>query len=481
MKTLRTVSPALIIVLLLSMLLAACGGAPPAATAPTAAPVAEPTAAPAAESTAAPAADATTTAPAPSADVVTVTWWGWNPGPAAPNAQPGDPPLLVQQFNEANPNIKVEYTNYPYADYLNALKLAMVSGEGPDIVGVQAGAMLKEYDEFLLDLAPFATETWGADYASQFYDLGLSQVTQPSGKLSGFPMMNSAAGYIWYNKTLFDQLSLQPPTTYADWQSVCEALESNGTQCFAHGAKDAWINYDMFIALAADYAPGKLYQAEAGEIAWTDPDLIAAMDAWRTLFEDRIISEGALAQAQYPDAWDAYQSGKAGMVLLGMWNDYVMNTGPYEQIKAQFGLAEDIEYLPARLPDFNGDGKAPALFGGPDVVLAVNNNSQNQQAALEFVRWALSADGGQPYLAQNLNPPAIKGLPLDDSDVRSELQKESLKQQLVDLESAAGARELLYPEIKTALADALQNVAIGSQTPEEALAAVEAASQTVQR
>jgi hypothetical protein len=51
----------------------------------------------------------------------------------------------------------------------------------------------------------------------------------------------------------------------------------------------------------------------------------------------------------------------------------------------------------------------------------------------------------------------------------------------VDLENAVGKREFVYPELKTALGDALQNVASSTQTAQQALESVEQVSQTIQR
>jgi ABC-type glycerol-3-phosphate transport system substrate-binding protein len=149
--------------------------------------------------------------------------------------------------------------------------------------------------------------------------------------------------------------------------------------------------------------------------------------------------------------------------------------------RTQLGVTEDYEVLPIPFPDVNGDGKPGQLFGGPDVVLAMNANSKNKDAAWEFIKWVSSKEGGQQILAQNVSIPAMKGLTLNDSDISTEAQKENLKQQLTDLENAIGKREFVYPELKTALGDALQNVATGTQTPQQALEAVEQVSKSIQR
>lgn len=467
------------------LMLAACGSPASPATdssgaAATNAPANAPTAAPASDAaTNAPAAQPSA-APAASGNATKITFWSWNGGPGVPGAAQGDPPQLVVEFNKTHPDIQVDWKFYQYTDYLNALKLAIASGEGPDLFGLQAGALVKEYNEFTEDLTPLAAKDLGANWQDQFYELGFGGVKQGD-KLPGLPIFNSAAGYLWYNKTLFDKNGLKPPTTMDEWVNVCKTLNAKGTTCFVQGAKDAWVNFDMFIALANDIAPGKIYDAEAGKVAWTDPDLVKAMDMWGQMFKNGIMQNGALGISQYPDANEIWDKGQAGMILFGMWNDSVMTKSGMSTMQKQLGFTENYEFLPIPFPDVNGDGKPGRLFGGPDVVLAMNASSKNKDAAWQFIKWAVSKEGGQKIMADNTNVPAIKGLTLNDSDIITDAQKTNLKQQLTDLENAVGKREFLYPELKTALGDALQNVASGSQTPQQALEAVEQVSKTIQR
>ena len=150
-------------------------------------------------------------------------------------------------------------------------------------------------------------------------------------------------------------------------------------------------------------------------------------------------------------------------------------------MKTQFGISDTYEFLPVLFPDVNGDGKPGQLFGGPDVVLAMSASSKQKDATWEFIKWVLAKDGGQQIMVDNVSIPAMKGLTLNDSDISTDAQKANLKQQLVDLENAVGKREFTYPELKTALGDALQNVATGTQTSQQALEAVEQVSQGIQR
>lgn len=132
-----------------------------------------------------------------------VTWASWNP-------LPDIGATLIKEFHESHPNIRVEYSNQEYNDYIQSLKLDMAARKGADVFGVQAGAMLLEYDQFTQDLTQYAQKAWGSDWQDRFYDTGLGQLRE-DGKTPAIPAFNSAAGYIWYNKTLFDRYDVQPP------------------------------------------------------------------------------------------------------------------------------------------------------------------------------------------------------------------------------------------------------------------------------
>lgn len=402
----------------------------------------------------------------------TVTWWSWNPDEAIATQ-------YVEAFEASHEDVNIEYRKFDYTDYLQTLRLDLVSGGGPDVLGLQAGVMINEYQPFLEDLTPYVTQALGENWRDNFYDLGTAQL-ETDEKISALPWFLSAAGYLWYNKTVFDQYGIEAPTTFEEWKTVSDTLRENDVQPFVHGAKDDWVNFDMFIALANQVAPEKIYQAEAGELPWTDPDLVSAMNLWSQLFTDGVIPTDALGVAEYPDAYDAWVQGKAGMIFLGNWNNNVMSETVFEQMQGRIGFETKKEFLPVLLPDMTGDDQPGRLFGGPDVALAMNNQSTNKEAAWTFLNWMVSEEA-QTIMASNLQFPAIKSVGFGDVSVLFPSQTEALAAQPEQMENSIGKREFLYPELKTALGDALQNVASGSSTPEEALATVERVSGSIER
>jgi raffinose/stachyose/melibiose transport system substrate-binding protein len=409
--------------------------------------------------------------PTASSGVTTVNWWSWNPGPPLSTQ-------FVDAFNKSHPHIKLVFKNQQYDDYINTLKLAMASGTGPDIFGSQAGAMQREYAQFMEDLTPYAQKTWGGNWQDRFYSFGLSQLATGSTTRS-LPFYLSAAGTLWYNKSIFDKYGLQPPKTFDEWVSVSQALQSKGVTPFVQGAKDAWVNYDMYIALSNAIAPGKIYNAIAGKTSWTDSDLVKAMSTWQQMFHNGIIQKGALGLPEYPDANNQFTQGKAAMILLGTWNDSAMTKTGQASAQSTLGVKDKFQFLPLAFPTLNG--QSTKLFGGPDVALAMNKDSKVKDAAWQVLSWLTSQDA-QVIHSKAVEQPSIKGLSIDDSDVISDAQKSALKAQGQDLNTnIIGPREIPYPELKTALADALQNVASGTQSPQQAMAAIDKASQSIQR
>jgi raffinose/stachyose/melibiose transport system substrate-binding protein len=391
-----------------------------------------------------------------------------------------DAQALIADFNKQQPNIKIDYKFFQYTDYVNALKLEMLSGSGPDIFFGQSGGFLKQYQEFTENLQPYATKTWGADWEKKFYPIGLSEIKE-TGKIAGLPWMLLGAGYVWYNNTIFQKYNLTPPKTYAEFVKVAQTLKSNGVTPFVQGAKDNWINFDTYMAIANQIAPGKIYEAEVGKVAWTDPDLVSAMDQWKKLFDDGIMQAGALGIQQYPDANDLFVKGQAAMIIQGTWANANMTKTTLATNKKTYGITQDFEFLPFLFPDVNNDGQPATLTAGPDSIMLMNSNSKEKDAVWVFMQYLLSDAVQLNSHAKKGVIPAIQGIPLNPSDMSTEAQKAVLQTELKDFNAAKGKREFAYPETQAALGTALQNVASGQTASKDALAEVEKASQKIKR
>ncbi|QIG39377.1 carbohydrate ABC transporter substrate-binding protein [Microbacterium sp. 4R-513] len=401
---------------------------------------------------------------------VTLTWWSWDIA---------DPKAVASQYEEAHPNVTIEVSQPQYNDYLTTLRPALTSGEGPDVFQVAPGTLLANYGPLADDLAPLAESAWGADWRDNYSEVAVSQLSDGD-KVVALPNYMSGAGLMYYNASLVEELGIEIPTTVSEFVDACSTVTAAGYDCLAHGAKDAWVNTDVFQALAISADGDALQAAIAGEGEWTDPALVKAMTAWQRLFTDGVIPSGASALSEYPDANTNWLSNKAVFIALGTWNT------PYTQIASgvesqQEAVTTPIDgvFLSAPFPAV--DGNEPAgLFGGVANGWALNSASASKDAAFEFISW-LSGKDGQQYLADNAIFPAYLGLSIDTSDVVDPRQLDDIANQQTLLSEITYPREIPYPDLATAIGQALSEVAAGTATPAAALETLQAASESIAR
>lgn len=400
-----------------------------------------------------------------------VTWWGWN----AFNSD-----QVIADFEKANPGVTVEFKLYSYDDYVTALRTGLTSNDGPDVFQLQPGDLVTSFGGLAVPLEDHLAETAGADWAARVNAQGLVQL-QLDGAQVALPAYMSAAGFIYYNATILDDLGVSVPTNFDEWKAACATIEQAGYDCLAHGAKDAWVNTDVYLSLINSIAPGAVYDAIEGRTAWTGPEFVQAMQSWQDLFTSGIIRSGATAMAEYPDAFSAFLEKKAVFIALGTWNTPGTMTSAGIAV-SQETVTETIDsvYLSAPFPAPLAGDAPTGPFGGPDNGWAVSARSDSPEAALAFVEF-LSLGDGQAIQAAGGNIPGVIDVPVATDDVVDARQVADIERQQADLTKLVGARQIPYSDLGAALGEALSAVAAGTLSPADAMQQIESVSSSISR
>lgn len=402
---------------------------------------------------------------------VTITWWGWNAV---------DADATIAAFEAENPGINVEFTAYSNADYLNNLRAALTSNNGPDVLQLAPGGVLANYGSLVEDLGPYAEKEWGVDWADAYNSQGLEQL-QFEGAQVAMPSYMSAAGIIYYNADILEETGAAVPSDIEEWKESCATLSAAGYDCLAHGAMDAWINLDVYLSLINSLAPGAVYDAIEGESDWTGPEFLQAMEAWESMFTDGIIPAGATAVAEYPDAFSAFLEKKAAFIALGTWNTPGTMTSQGIAVSQEtVSTPIDSVFLSAPFPGAAAGVAPTAAFGGPDNGWALSARSDNKDEAWAFLAW-LAGEPGQTDQAIAGNIPALLELPVSTDDVIDPRQVADIERQQEALSDLVGYRQIPYPDLEAALGQALSAVAAGTESPADALASVQAVSAALSR
>lgn len=382
-------------------------------------------------------------------------------------------------FEEEHPDIKIDYTYMPYTDHVEKLKVDISAGDAADVFGVQTGAMYNEFRDFEEDLTPYMTEAYGEDWESNFNEYAMSLLKAGDDKYYGLPLGLSYAGYVWADMSYFVKYGLELPTNYEELKAVCQTFRDNGEYPLVIGAKDSWINIDMWMNIAGDINAEKLYSALEGETPFTDEDLVKSFEIWQNCFKDGIFQDGALGVGMYTDSTDMFQKeGSVPMITNGSWA-----LGAYLDVDDQSQTVYNSEGADHEmfLLDWNGDGQIAHTQEAIDVALSINNQSEVKEAAWTFVDWMM--DKGADFLinghlqyvpARNDMELNVEGLS-EDGMANLEYAVEQGK------DNVGGYREMAYAELKEVIINELAELALDSITPEDAAAIIEEASQVQER
>jgi len=245
---------------------------------------------------------APTTAPSSGgAAPVTVTIW-------SPENRPDDATAhnwLIQQFEAANPGIKVELTTTSWDDHFTKIDAARAAGNLPDIIYTwqpNTGALMDK--GALADI----TDVWTALGPDNF-PAGERQVLSKDGKMYAIPFI----GYphaLWYRKDWFTQAGLQAPKTWDDIIAAAKALTNKdraGICLFAKGL-DAYYVTDMMLAAGAQAFD------DLGNITINSPATIKVLDFIKTINDQKLTPAGWTAM-NMDDAKLPFIAGKCAMKI----------------------------------------------------------------------------------------------------------------------------------------------------------------------
>lgn len=400
-----------------------------------------------------------------------VNWWGFTP-------DLGVGEDYIALFNEEYPDIKVNYKFVPISQYDAALRPALASSSGPDVYNVAPGGGIASVTAFggsAIDMTPVLEDALGDDFADKIAENGVTGLTTKDGKLAGLPVGSTFGGTVWINQDIFDKYSLTAPTTLDEWVKVCDTLRSNGVQCLAQGAGQVAFNQDTLQSISDSIEPGMWSKASKGEVEWSDPVFVEALEIWKKMFDDEIMVPGALGLQQYPDANNLFQSQQAAMVMMGTWYmQYSTVAGMTAAISAA-GVGSPVPFTAVSIPfpDVSGNGNEASLYGDPDYGLAVNSRSKVTAAATTFATWLTTTTTGQQAVANALNTiPSLKGVEPDWDTVElvnPDVQRPSLQALIAQTSSITEPRlSLVSADLQQAVGVASTTVAAGDATPEEA-------------
>ncbi len=401
----------------------------------------------------------------------TITFQTWNPADGGP-----DSPIykIIAAFEKENPDIHVEYKFVVSDTYQEHMRVELIGENGPDIYGISSGAAFDAFRLFEEDIAPFCIRAWGENWKDKFFDSCLERVSTADGKVYGLPLGQTYAGYMWADVNMLKSYGLKVPTSYKEMQETCRVLRENGQYPLAIGAKDSWMNLDLWMSIAADIDRVALYDAIEGKASFESEPITESFRIWQDCFYNGVFQDKAIKMPIYDTVNDLFQrDGSIPMFVNGSWAMNMYTVGD-EKTRAVFD-AEGADH-DAFLIDWNDDGKVAPVTANVDVILCLNPESSQKEAAFRFMAYLVN-EGQELLVNQYLEYMPSRA----DMELNVEGLSEDGKKNLAYIiengkTNVAGTRGIKYEDISLAVCDALEKLALGKITPEEAAAAVQKVS-----
>ena len=304
------------------------------------------------------------------ADQKPVTFWYES---ASPENQDNLKNLLVDPFNAAHPEdlLSIDFRG---SDLDKQLRVAMLSGTGPDVVftaGPSYVAAMAQAGQ-LLPLDDYAKKYgWNDNLLPLFLDLG-----KYNGKLYALAKTYETLG-LFYNKTLFDTNGWKAPTTIAEFEALADEMKAKGLTPFGAGNAD-WRpanEHYVSIILNSVAGPENVYKALTGAIPWTDPAFVAAIDKLAEWWDKGYFGDNYFSLT-LEQAFAQVATGQAGMAPTGTWN-FTNIPSYFPQNNAEPGFVG--------FPSTKGDPIYPLGIGSTLSINAKSDNADGAAAVLDYI------------------------------------------------------------------------------------------------
>ncbi|MFD1151253.1 ABC transporter substrate-binding protein [Saccharothrix hoggarensis] len=358
---------------------------------------------------------------------------------------------LVDEWNASHANEQVRIIELP--ESADAQRQQMVQN---------AQVKSDAYTILNLDVvwtAEFAANRWVAELPADQFPLDkflapAVKTAQYRDKLYAAPVY-SDGGMLYYRKDLLDAVGAQPPKTWAEVISSCQAVRASQPQigCYA-GQFEKYEGLTVNFDEAVHSAGGEVVDA-SGKPVVDSPEAKAGLDALVQGFQQGIIPAKAITYKE-EEGRRAFQAGE--LLYHRQWPyqwNLASKTDGSSQVAGKFAVAP--------LPGLNGPGSS--TLGGHN--FAISAFGKNKATALDFIKFFTSEAAQRSNLLATSQAPTLSSLYEDAELIKQFPYLPTLKESILSAKPRPQAVQ--YGDVTTAIQEAAYAALTGTKTSDVAL------------
>lgn len=308
---------------------------------------------------------------------------------------------IVRRFDRNHNDLSLGAQFFQNDPYKNKLRVALGSGNPPDIFYGWGGGVLES------QVAAGKVRSLGQGVDTGRFLPSLMEPATIDGTVYGIPNSGAQPALFYYNTEIFDRHGLQPPETWSETLDLVETLQGEDVTPISLAGKNKWpgLIYEEYLVDRIGGAEPFQRVVRQEAKAWSDPAFLEANRMIQELVEAGAFPDG-FTSIDY-DTGEATQlvyAGEAAMHLMGSW-DY----GRYVSDAPEFLQAGKLGWF--AFPEVDGGNGDPAtVAGNPSTYYSITEASESADVALAFFNDTLMGDYHLEKLIGLGQVPPVKGI-----------------------------------------------------------------------
>ena len=309
---------------------------------------------------------------------------------------------IIAQFEEENPNIKVEMNVYPSDQYQSTAQTLIRDGSTGDVFASQPGTQFEAIKN-----AGLFEDLSNEDFVSNFDENAIEVGQDEEGRQLALPYQ-MVFNMPVYNKGLFDELGLEVPKSWSEFQEVADTLLEHDIIPIAFPGADIGPNQFMNSMMMNNAKDEDIFaKLESGEESLTNDWWVKTLEDFQLLLEKGYIQEDALGTNQ-DAAMAMVASGDAAMLATGSYH-----MASLKELNPELEL-DLIAPITVEEDEVEYEGIHTATF-----MLAVNSNSEKKEEAKAFIDFLTRPDIASQYANGTGQHLTVKDVEYESEELRN--------------------------------------------------------------
>lgn len=378
----------------------------------------------------------------------------------------------ANSFMEDNPEIEIEIVEYPEQQYKDQARSLFTSSQKPDLAWFWAE------DNYFQMAEAGVFESLDELYEENGWNESLPESTINLFTSSDDSKYAVNTDVVWtpilyYNKGIFEELGIEPPSTFGDLYEIAGQLKEAGYIPLSAGAGEGYVTGHMYNMLLSRLVSPEEYDRML--TVGTEPDSIDFNDSkvtavWSEMekMRDQLFPDG-IAGITDNDARSLFILEQAAMYSQGSWAAGDANLGSE--------LPDDFELDYVFFPQIQEDIQPTAGLGVGNSLMILKG-TENKQAAEEFITHVMSVES-QKETAKTVGFfPSRNDVDIQDIEGINDMLADQY-QEMKKIGSHSLFSDVLPAQLQSKLFEVNQAILSNTTDPEAAGEQMEAVKETI--